>query len=361
MLASVGRHSSMGLRLAMFYSWRFSVPLCLTGRGEIVTCSPTKDAELFNAVLGGLGQFGMITRARILLQEAPQKVKWVRAFYDDLGTFTKDQELLVSMPDLVDYVEGFIVLNEQSLHSSSISFPANVDFNPDFGSKSSPKIYYCIEFAVHDYQHKNTNVEQVVQVISRQMSHIVSHLYSVEVSYFDFLNRVRMEEMSLRSSGLWEVHHPWLNMFVPKAGISDFRDLLMDNISPDNFEGLILIYPLLRDKWDTNTSVVLPDSGSADQVMYVVGILRSANPDDGCSHHCLQELLHCHRHVADTAGARIGAKQYLAHHPTPAGWHRHFGRRWERFADRKSRFDPLYILGPGQGIFPKGNNAAYGS
>jgi hypothetical protein len=53
---------------------RFSVPLCLTGRGEIVTCSPTKDAELFNAVLGGLGQFGIITRARILLQEAPQKV-----------------------------------------------------------------------------------------------------------------------------------------------------------------------------------------------------------------------------------------------------------------------------------------------
>jgi hypothetical protein len=39
-----------------------------------VTCSPTKDAELFNAVLGGLGQFGIITRARILLQEAPQKV-----------------------------------------------------------------------------------------------------------------------------------------------------------------------------------------------------------------------------------------------------------------------------------------------
>jgi hypothetical protein len=36
-----------------------------------------------------------------------------------------------------------------------------VDFSPDFGTKSSPKIYYCIEFAVHDYQRKNTNVEQV--------------------------------------------------------------------------------------------------------------------------------------------------------------------------------------------------------
>jgi len=88
-------------------------------------------------------------------------VRWVRAFYDDFNTFTKDQELLVSMPDLVDYVEGFIVLNEQYLHSSSIAFPANVDFNPDFGTKKSPNIYYCMEFAVHDYQHKNTDVEQV--------------------------------------------------------------------------------------------------------------------------------------------------------------------------------------------------------
>nr|CAB3494388.1 unnamed protein product [Digitaria exilis] len=325
----------------------------VTGRGEIVTCSPSKDADLFNAVLGGLGQFGIITRARIMLQEAPQKVKWVRAFYDDFSTFTKDQELLVSMPDLVDYVEGFIVLNEQSLHSSSVAFPANVNFNPDFGTKNSPKIYYCIEFAVHDYQHTNTNVEQVVEVISRQMSHMVSQLYSVEVSYFDFLNRVRMEEMSLRSIGLWEVQHPWLNMFVPKTGINDFRDLLMGNISPDSFEGLILIYPLLRDKWDTNTSVVLPDSGSMDRVMYVVGILRSANPEGGCSHHCLQELLRRHRSIADTAGVRLGAKQYLAHHPTPSAWHRHFGRRWERFSERKTRFDPLRILGPGQGIFPR--------
>ena len=85
----------------------------------------------------------------------------MRAFYDDFSIFTRDQELLVSIPDLVDYVEGFIVLNEQSLHSSSIAFPASVDFNPDFGTKNSPKIYYCIEFAVHDYQHKNTNVHHV--------------------------------------------------------------------------------------------------------------------------------------------------------------------------------------------------------
>jgi cytokinin dehydrogenase len=46
----------------------------VAGTGEVVTCSPTQSPELFFAVLGGLGQFGIITRARIPLQLAPPKV-----------------------------------------------------------------------------------------------------------------------------------------------------------------------------------------------------------------------------------------------------------------------------------------------
>lgn len=50
------------------------------GKGEIVTCSPTQSSELFYAALGGLGQFGIITSARILLQDAPQKVNLPTSF-----------------------------------------------------------------------------------------------------------------------------------------------------------------------------------------------------------------------------------------------------------------------------------------
>ncbi|CAL9756951.1 unnamed protein product [Musa acuminata subsp. burmannicoides] len=338
----------------------------VTGKGKLVTCTPTKSPELFFAVLGGLGQFGIITRARILLQDAPEKVKWVRAFYDDFDTFTSDQELLISMPELVDYVEGFVVLNEQFLHGSSTAFPTHLDFTPEFHSNGSSNVYYCIEFAVHDDGSKNASTEEVVEEIARRMSHLPSHLYGAEVSYYDFLNRVRMEEMSLRSVGLWEVPHPWLNMFVPKSGIKAFRDLLLENISPDEFAGPILLYPLLRDKWDTNTSVVLPDAagGAADEderVLYIVGVLRSANPAS-CTAECLRDLLRLNRGIADAASAPgIGAKQYIPHHPSPSHWREHFGRRWERLAARKARFDPLGILAPGHGIFPRISSASSSS
>ncbi|KAG6474896.1 cytokinin dehydrogenase 3-like [Zingiber officinale] len=319
----------------------------VTGKGDLITCSPTKSSELFFAVLGGLGQFGIITRARILLQDAPEKVKWFRAFYDDFDIFIKDQELLVSMPDLVDYLEGFVVPNEESLLSSSIAFPAPLHSVPSFHLSN---VYYCIEFAVHDFQVEPSVVEQTVEKITTQMSYLQPYIYSVEVSYFDFLNRVRMEEMSLRARGLWEVPHPWLNMFVPKFGIKEFKDLLMDNMSLNQFKGPILIYPILKNKWDTNTSAVLPDT---EDLIYIVGVLQSAAPAI-CSAECLAGIVRRNRRIVGAASAeRIGAKQYLAQQPSLLHWRSHFGGEWNRFVARKARFDPLAILGPGQGIFPR--------
>ena len=40
-----------------------------------MTCSQQTNSELFHAVLGGLGQFGIITRARIALAPAPKRVR----------------------------------------------------------------------------------------------------------------------------------------------------------------------------------------------------------------------------------------------------------------------------------------------
>jgi len=44
------------------------------GTGEVVNCSEEQNGDLFHGVLGGLGQFGIITRARIFLEPAPTMV-----------------------------------------------------------------------------------------------------------------------------------------------------------------------------------------------------------------------------------------------------------------------------------------------
>lgn len=40
----------------------------------MVICSEEQNADLFHGVLGGLGQFGIITRAKISLEPAPKMV-----------------------------------------------------------------------------------------------------------------------------------------------------------------------------------------------------------------------------------------------------------------------------------------------
>lgn len=50
-------------------------PKLIAGKGEVVTCSEEQNADLFHGVLGGLGQFGIITRARVSLEPAPKMVK----------------------------------------------------------------------------------------------------------------------------------------------------------------------------------------------------------------------------------------------------------------------------------------------
>jgi len=43
-----------------------------------------------------------------------------------------------------------------------------------------------------------------------------------DVTYVQFLDRVHEEETVLRSAGMWEVPHPWLNLFIPRSHILDF-------------------------------------------------------------------------------------------------------------------------------------------
>ncbi|KAI5415187.1 hypothetical protein KIW84_040584, partial [Lathyrus oleraceus] len=69
----------------------------VTGKGDLVTCSTKKNSKLFYAALGGLGQFGIITRARIALGPAPQRVKWLHLLYNNFSTFSEDQEHLISL------------------------------------------------------------------------------------------------------------------------------------------------------------------------------------------------------------------------------------------------------------------------
>ncbi|CAN1316545.1 Cytokinin dehydrogenase 6 [Linum perenne] len=223
-------------------------------------------------VLGGLGQFGIITRARISLEPAPHMVKWIRVLYSDFATFTSDQEHLISARNTFDYIEGFVIINRTGLLNNWRS-----SFNPQDPVHASQfnsdgKTLYCLELAKYlDQDNKEYNINN-------------------------------------------------FNLLID----SSFR-------------------------WDNKTSVVIPD----EDIFYLVAFLTSAVPSskgtDGLEHILIQN-----KRILDFCKtAKLGVKQYLPHYTTQQEWKDHFGPKWDILVQRKSAYDPLAILAPGQRIFQK--------
>ncbi|KAE8661673.1 Cytokinin dehydrogenase 1 [Hibiscus syriacus] len=321
----------------------------VTGKGEVVNCSEKQNSDLFYSVLGGLGQFGIITRARILLEPAPKMVKLIRVLYEDFSTFSRDQERLISVKNTFDYIEGFVIINRTGLLNNWRS-----SFNPKdpvraSQFKSDGRILFCLELAKYFNPEKMAEVNQEVMSSLSQLSHIPSTLFQSEVPYIEFLDRVHISEIKLRSKGLWEVPHPWLNLLIPRSKIHSFSQQVFGNIITNTSNGPILIYPVNKSKWNNRTSAVLPE----EDVFYLVAFLTSALPSskgsDGIDH-----ILSQNRRILESCEkGGFGAKQYLPHYSTKGEWRSHFGPQWEAFFQRKSTYDPLGILAPGQRIFQK--------
>ncbi|KAK8961652.1 Cytokinin dehydrogenase 9 [Platanthera guangdongensis] len=320
----------------------------ITGKGEVVNCSSTQNEELFHSVLGGLGQFGIITQARIALETAPKMVKWIRVLYTNFTSFTEDQEMLISSEKTFDYIEGFVIINRTGiLNNWRSSFnPKNPVQASHF--KSVGKTLFCLEMTKNFDPENHEKMMHEVEGLLSQLRYVPSTLFQSEVSYLEFLDRVHVSEAKLRLKGLWEIPHPWLNLLVPRTGIHAFANEIFGKILTDGSNGPILLYPLNKSKWDNRTSVVIPDEG----VFYLVAFLWSAPLSSGQD--SLEKTLTQNERILEFCKkANIQIKQYLPYYRTEEDWKSHFGPRWEEFKQKKQEYDPLAILAPGQRIFQK--------
>ncbi|XP_066307932.1 cytokinin dehydrogenase 4-like [Miscanthus floridulus] len=320
----------------------------VTGRGDVVTCSPEDNSDLFYGALGGLGQFGIITRARIALEPAPKMVRWIRVLYSDFESFTEDQEMLIMAENSFDYIEGFVIINRTGiLNNWRASFKPQ---DPVQAShfQSDGRVLYCLELTKNFNSEDADIMEQEVTVLLSRLRFRQSTLFHTDATYLEFLDRVHTSELKLRAQGLWEVPHPWLNLLIPRSSIHRFAKEVFGKILKDSNNGPILLYPVNKSKWDNRTSVVIPD----EEIFYLVGLLSSAPSLSG--HGSIAHAMNLNNQIVEFCEeADTGMKQYLAPYTTQQQWKAHFGARWETFERRKHRYDPLAILAPGQRIFPK--------
>ncbi|GFP95151.1 cytokinin dehydrogenase 5, partial [Phtheirospermum japonicum] len=277
-------------------------------------------------------------------------VKWIRVLYSDFTAFTQDQEYLISLngqKQKFDYVEGFVIVDEGLINNWRSSFfsprnPVKISsLNADGG------VLYCLEITKNYQESDAHTIDQEVEALLKKLNFIPASVFTTELPYVDFLDRVHKAELKLRAKNLWDVPHPWLNLFVPKSRIGDFDRGVFKGILGNNTSGPILIYPMNKNKWNEKNSVVTPD----EDVFYLVALLRSAL-DNGDETQNLEHLSDQNRRIlrfCEESGIKF--KQYLPHYTTQEEWKHHFGERWNLFSRRKMEFDPRNILATGQRIF----------
>ncbi|KAF7817603.1 cytokinin dehydrogenase 5 [Senna tora] len=246
----------------------------------------------------------------------------------------------------LEYVEGFVIVDEALINNWRSSFfsPSNPVTISSLNAHADGGVLYCLEFTknYHVQTHQQT-LDQEIENLLEKLDFIETSVFTTDVAYVDFLDRVHKAELKLRSKGLWDVPHPWLNLFVPKSRIADFDKGVFKGILGNKTSGPILIYPMNNNKWDERSSAVTVE----EEVFYLVAFLRSALDSERAEYlekENREILKYC-----DDEGIKV--KQYLPHYTNQKEWMDHFGDKWDQFYQRKMQFDPRRILATGQRIF----------
>ncbi|XP_006849989.2 cytokinin dehydrogenase 7 [Amborella trichopoda] len=324
----------------------------VTGLGERLICNQEMNRDLFNGVLGGLGQFGVITKARILLQRAPHRVRYIRVVYAKVEDFVRDQVRLVSLPKghTFDYIEGFILANENTIDGwKSVPFSSNQTFNSTLIPQESGPILYCLELGFNYFNYtSNPTLEQSIEELMRGLGYIRGLEFVIDLSYFDFLYRVHAAEVAQRSSGSWLRPHAWLNLFLPQKSIMQFDTHVFRTMLNNGVGGPVLVYPVNSTMWDPEMSAVFPEE---EEIFYAISVLRSLDADQPIT--VLESQMKENSEIINICRRLdLKCKKYLGRFESTEEWKEHFGsNKWELFTKRKSVYDPKHILTPGQSIF----------
>lgn len=290
----------------------------VTGKGEIVKCSASETPDLFNAALGGLGQFGIITRARLRAIPAPQFVRRYDLTYLDAATLLEDMKVL-ALDGRFDHLEAEAGGLTAIPGTPASEWPWNLLAGKWFAPGSTPDDGALLE---------DLNF---------------SAMRVTDVPYYEFLKRIDGNVELAKAFGLWQLPHPWFDMFIPGSRMDDYLDETLPELDATALGpvGIILLYPMRKSRF-TRPFFMVPN----EEVFFLFDILPNQFPDQIAT--SLQRNRQLYERARDIGGKRycIGSLDL-----TQTDWRDHFGPAWTDFEDAKRRYDPAGILTPGQGIF----------
>lgn len=296
----------------------------VTGSGEFVECSETHERDLFEAMLGGLGQCGIITRATVDLVPALPMARTYWLNYSDLRPLFGDFRSLFDRGEMNDCYTVFVIPPGSDRFVFQIQ--ATVFFDP-----SAPP----------DDAH-------LLRGLSVAPEQAIKH----DRSYYDHATEVDRQIAMLQQAVRFdELVKPWYDVWLPDDTVEAHVTEVVADLTPEDVgvAGFILLFAQRRSKM-TRPFFRVPSARGADRV-WLFDLTTTSNAP-GPNPEFAQRMGKRNRRLYERARA-LGGTCY------PIGmldfdqndWVHHYGDAWPEFSRRKRRYDPDNILTPGPGIF----------
>jgi len=291
----------------------------VTGTGSLKVCSKHKNRELFEGVLAGLGQYGIIVRVVLDLVPAKSLSRSYFINYSDNATFFGDLRTLLRRGEL----DGMYNL-----------------WVPDGAGGYT--------YQLNAVKHFDAGYPPDDSHLLRGLSN--ESLQVVDESYLSTMLRVDVQIEYLRSLGLFDnMKHPWFDVFLPEETIEQYVGEVLPALTPEDVGpfGFMLLLVLKRSELKLPLFRVPDDT----EWVFLFDILTSSatpNPDPGYDARMLERNRDLFEKARALGGTRypIGSLDF-----SHTDWRRHQGEQYSRFARLKKQMDPDGILTPGPGIY----------
>jgi len=290
----------------------------VTGRGELKTCSDKKNPLLFSAVIGGIGQYGVIVRAKVKMQAGPPLARNYLIGYGDLDAMLADASTLTSN----QRVDG-----------------AYMRILPD-GNGGWIYAINAVKFYSPSAPPDDAQVLAGLNFPPPALTVLDMDAYSFDTFADNFFE-------SLKTQGLYDIPHVWGDLFLPGSKLSAFVKATLQTLTPADLGpdgGFVLLFEV-KNMFPETIAFRLP----REEKVFLFDILTSGSFSDT---NYVPGHLAAARALFERARAIGGTLYPIGSTPmSKSDWIRQYGPFYPVLALAKTLFDPDRILTPGVDIF----------
>lgn len=270
-------------------------------------------SHLAQACLGGLGNFGVMTKAAIRLRPCAGHVRTFFLAYLDQAQWLND---LAVFKRSADFIETICSPALQGIKST-----------PD-GRQPFAEWIFALQVSF-EYNGAPPELGQLGDVKPWKLSHVQDDT----MEGYLLRHNGRFEAMKL--SGQWDLQHPWYECLVPPDVLTADLDELLRAL-PLYYATVVHVVPITRR--EPAGFFMAPDAPEFFSIMILnPGVPPAFVPG------CLNTIAALDSRFLPRGGKRYLAG-YLGKHLLPDYWEGHFGARYREWLESKQRYDPRGIF-----------------